>query len=352
MNQPIRVGLVGIGNCASTLVQGLAAHRATGQLPGVLHPKLGSYTLDDIEVVLAIDIDARKVGQDLADAIHAAPNNAARLDIDVPNQDVTVAMGPILDGRPLHLSQLVTPATLPPIDVTEQLHETGTDVLVNMVPTGSADAAKYYAQAALDAGVAFINGMPATIACDPGYAAHAAAKGVPVIGDDVKSQFGATIAHRTILAAMAARGIELYRTHQLNYAGNTDFKNLIARGSTKEQTKTSALTTLVDTPLEVSTGFAYLPSCRDRKTAEILVEGANFGGTPVTVRLTVEVEDSANFGGVIVDAIRACQIARDRGIGGTLDAASALLMKNPPQPMTDDEATRAFAAFVADTQCR
>lgn len=352
MSRPIRVGLVGIGNCASTLVQGLAMHRATGQLPGVLHPELGGYMLDDIEVVFAIDIDSRKVGHDLTDAILARPNNCVRLDVDVPHLGVAVVMGPILDGVPLHLEPLVSPATLPPVDVAQHLRETGTDVLVNMLPTGSGDAAGYYAQAALDAGVGFINGMPATIACDPDYAAQAAARGVPVIGDDVKSQFGATVAHRAILTAMAARGIELHRTHQLNYAGNTDFKNLIARGGTKEQTKSAALTTLLDAPLEVSTGFAYLRSCGDRKTAEIRVDGANFGGTPVTVRLTVEVEDSANFGGVMVDAIRACQIARDRGVGGTLDSASAVLMKNPPRPMTDDDATRHFADFIAGARHR
>jgi myo-inositol-1-phosphate synthase len=347
MSQPIRVGLVGIGNCASTLVQGLAVHRVTGQVPGVLHPELGGYSLDDIEVVFAVDVDSRKVGHDLADAILARPNNCVRLDVDVPHLGVTVVMGPILDGVPPHLEQLVSPATLPPVDIAQHLREAGVDVLVNMVPTGSGDAARHYAQAALDAGAAFINGMPATIACDSDYAEQAAASGIPVVGDDVKSQFGATAAHRAILTAMAARGIELQRTHQLNYAGNTDFRNLVDRGGTKERTKAAALTTLLGRPIDASTGFAYLPSCGDRKTAEIRVDGANFGGTAVTVRLTVEVEDSANFGGVIIDAIRAGQIARDRGIAGTLDAASALLMKSPPRPMTDDEAMRSFADFIA-----
>lgn len=221
-----------------------------------------------------------------------------------------------------------------------------------MLPTGSGDAASLYAEAALEAGAAFVNGMPATVACDASYVARAFDAGIPVIGDDVKSQFGATIAHRALLAVMASRGIELHRTHQLNYGGNTDFKNLVARGTTKEATKTAALTSLLDDPIEVSTGFAYLASHRDRKTADIHIEGANFGGTPITVRLTLDVEDSANFGGVIVDAIRACQVARDRGIGGTLDSACALLMKNPPTPASDDDATQRFEEFLAGDRDR
>lgn len=352
MSRTIRVGLVGIGNCASTLVQGLALHRTAGQIAGLLRPEVGGYSLDDIQVVFAVDVDRRKVGTDLSEAIYAQPNNCARLPVEVPRQGVTVAMGPILDGVPPHLEQLVDASTSEAVDIAAHLRETEADVLVNMLPTGSDEAAWHYAHAALDADVAFINGMPATIACDDGYTAQADDRNIPVIGDDVKSQFGATIAHRAILATMASRGVVLRRTHQLNYAGNTDFKNLVARGSTKEATKTAALTSLVDTPIEVSAGFAHLPSTGDRKTAEIHVEGATFGGTPVTVRLTLEVEDSANFGGVIVDAIRACQVARDRGVGGTLDSACALLMKNPRHPMADEEAARRFDEFLAGTRER
>jgi myo-inositol-1-phosphate synthase len=347
MTPPIRVALAGVGNCASTLVQGLALHRANGHVPGLLRPKVRGYSLDDIEIVAAIDVDARKVGTDLADAIHAAPNNCARLPVDVDRTGVTVAMGPILDGVPTHLQGLVEPGLAEPVDLAWLFRDTGTQVVVNMLPTGSHDAAWCYAHAALDAGAAFINGMPATLACDPTYAARAEERNIPIIGDDVKSQFGATVAHRALLAVMAARGIELRRTHQLNYGGNTDFRNLVARGATKEHTKTAALTTLVADPFDVSAGFAYLPSNRDRKTAEILVEGANFGGTSVTVRLSLEVEDSANFAGVIVDAIRACRVGFDRGVGGVLESASALLMKNPPTPLSDDEAGRRFDAFLA-----
>lgn len=353
MTRPIRVALAGVGNCASTLVQGLALHRATGHVPGLLRPQVGGYSLDDIEIVAAVDVDARKVGTDLADAIHAEPNNCARLPVDVERTGVVVAMGPILDGVPAHLQDLVHPdPTAEPVDLARQFHDSGTEVVVNMLPTGSGQAAWCYALAALEAGAAFVNGMPATLACDPTYAAQAEERNIPIIGDDVKSQFGATVAHRALLAVMAARGIELRRTHQLNYGGNTDFRNLVARGATKEHTKTTALTTLVDDPIEVSAGFAYLASNRDRKTAEILVEGANFGGTPVTVRLNLEVEDSANFGGVIVDAIRACRVGFDRGVGGVLESASALLMKNPPTPMSDEEATRRFDDFLAGNRER
>jgi myo-inositol-1-phosphate synthase len=353
MTQPIRVALAGVGNCASTLVQGLAMHHATGHVPGLLRPDVGGYSLDDIEIVAAVDVDARKVGFDLAEAIYAPPNNCARLPVEIPVSGVTVAMGPILDGVPAHLQGLVeADSGREPVDLARHFRDTGTQVVVNMVPTGSADAAWCYAMAALQAGAAFINGMPATLACDPTYATRAATAGVAVVGDDVKSQFGATIAHRALLQAMATRGIELRRTHQLNYGGNTDFKNLAARGDTKEHTKSAALTSLVEDPIEVSAGFAYVAGVGDRKSADIVIEGVNFGGTTLTARLQLDVEDSANFGGVIVDAIRACRVAQDRGVGGVLESASALLMKHPTTPMSDDEAARRFEQFLADERER
>jgi myo-inositol-1-phosphate synthase len=346
VSNPIRVGLIGIGNCASAFVQALEYYRTTQTDDGLLHPRVGKYSVADIAICCAFDIDKRKVGLDLAAAIYAAPNNCRQICADIPKTRITVQMGPILDGVPPHLRKLVEPSSDPAADVTVALREAQADVVVNMLPTGSSKAARHYAEAALEAGSAIINGMPARIARNPDFAARAAQAGVPVIGDDVKSQFGATIAHRTLLSAMVARGIQVDRTHQLNYAGNTDFVNLVRRGESKKVTKTAAIESVVPYDIDASAGFAYLPSMGDRKTADIFVEGRTFGSVPVRLHLTLEVEDSANFGGVIVDAIRSCQIARDRGIGGVLDSASAFLMKDPPASADDVEALQNFRAFM------
>lgn len=347
MGKPIRVGLIGVGNCASALVQALDYYRSAPGNDGVLHPRIGDYDLADIVICCAFDVDKRKVGLDLAAAVYAAPNNCYQIRPAVPGTGITVTQGPVMDGVPPHLRALVEPSSEPPADVAAVLREAQADVVVNMLPTGSEQAARHYAEAAVEAGAAFINGMPARIARDSGFAARAASARVPVIGDDVKSQFGATIAHRAVLRAMAARGIRVDRTHQLNYAGNADFINLVSRGESKKATKTSAIGSVIPYAVDASAGFAYLPSLGDRKTADILVEGRTFGAAPMRVHVTLEVEDSANFGGVAVDAIRSCQVARDRGIGGVLDAASAFLMKDPPAHADDATAYRDFQEFIA-----
>jgi myo-inositol-1-phosphate synthase len=352
MGSPIRTGLIGIGNCASAFVQALAHYRTAGTEDGLLHPLLGNYHINDIAICCAFDIDQRKVGLDLADAIYAPPNNCLQISGAIAPAGVSVLMGPVLDGVPPHLRPVVEPASASPVDVAAALREAQADVVVNMIPTGSSEAASYYAQAALDAGVAVVNGMPARLARDPDFAYQAARLGIPVVGDDVKSQFGATIAHRALLSAMVARGIQIDRTYQLNYAGNTDFLNLLSRGESKKATKTAALQTVVPYDVDMSTGFAYLATLGDRKTAEISVEGRTFGSVPLRVRLTLEVEDSANFGGIIADAIRSCQIARDRGVGGVLESASAFLMKDPPRPVDDTTALDDFRAFIAGDRQR
>jgi myo-inositol-1-phosphate synthase len=354
-HRAIRLGIVGVGNCASALLQGIAAYR--GVAPelqwGAMHPILGGYQVTDIQPVAAFDVDNRKVGLDLAEAIFAPPNCAYRLPgVSVPATGVTVQMGPVLDGVPEHLRQSIEVASVRPVDVVGVLRETGTHVLVNCLPTGSAQAARWYAEAALKAGAAFVNGMPELIACDQEFTERARRSNIPVIGDDVKSQLGATILHRAIIRVMVDRGIRIRKTYQLNYAGNTDFLNLVHRGESKELTKVEALTTLIPYDAEVSPGFAYIANMGDRKTARFYFEAENFGGAPLVIDAKLEVEDSANFAGVVADAIRCCKIALDRGIGGVLIAASAYLMKHPPEPMPDELAREALEEFIAGSRER
>lgn len=350
MRKEIRLAIVGVGNCASALVQGLYYYRNQGSEDsiGLMYPVLGGYQVADIVPVAAFDIDARKVGKDLAEAIFASPNCAYRYpDVTVPETGVKVTMGPVLDGIPDHLRRFVKVASEEPADVAHVLKETGAEVLLNCLPTGSAKAARYYANAALEARVAFVNGMPELIVCDEDYARAAEVRVVPLIGDDVKSQLGATIIHRALIQAMLSRGIRIKKTYQLNYAGNMDFYNLVRRGETKELTKTEALTSVIPYDAEVSPGFSYIANMRDRKTARFYFEAANFGSAPLIFDAKLEVEDSANFAGVAVEAIRCCKVALDRGIGGVLLAASAFLMKHPPQAIPDEVAQERMEEFLA-----
>lgn len=350
----IRLAIVGVGNCTSALLQGLSYYKKAGGTVGLMHPDLGGYAVTDIEPVVAFDVDAAKVGIDLADAIFASVNNCYRIpSVEVEKTGVEVLMGPVMDGVPPHLADFVRVADQEPADVVRALKEARADVLLNTLPTGSAQAARFYADAAIkEAGVAFVNGMPEFIVCDPEYQRAAEQKGVPLVGDDVKSQFGGTIVHRALIQTMLARGIHIYKTYQLNYAGNTDFKNLTRRGESKEITKGQALTTLIPYDAEVSPGFAYIPTMRDRKTAQFWFECANFGNVPLGFRATLEVEDSANFGGTVADAIRCCKIAKDRGIGGVLHSASSFLMKHPPEMIPDELALQHMEDFAAGTRDR
>ena len=350
----IRLALAGVGNCASALLQGLAWYaQKTDADVGLTQRVLGGYDVCDITPVLAFDVSAQKVGRDLAEAILAPPNCAWQVpDVRVAPTGVEVLSGPVGDGMPAHLAKYAGLTAAPPVDIAQALRDSGAEVLLNMLPTGSTTAARLYAQAALEAGVAFINGMPELIVCDDSFAREALARKVPVVGDDVKSQLGGTILHRAMVEAMQARGIHIRRTYQLNYAGNTDFDNLVHRGESKEQTKREAVEALIPYETGVSAAFAHVPVMGDRKTTRFFFELANFSNAPLHIDATLEVEDSANFGGTAVDAIRCCRIALDRGVGGVLESASALYCKHPPQMIADGEAAQRVAEFVQGSRER
>jgi myo-inositol-1-phosphate synthase len=344
----IRLAIAGVGNCASALLQGLQYYAGTDDTTGLMLSDVGGYAVTDIEPVAAFDINAGKVGKDLADAIFAPPNNAYRLpNIDVPPTGVIVQMADPLDGAPEHLTGLVPVADQEPVDVARALNEAEVDVLLNCIPTGSARAAQMFAQAALEAGAAFVNGMPELIISTGEFAEAAEARGIPLVGDDVKSQLGGTILHRALIEIMLARGFQIDRTYQLNYAGNTDFLNLTHRGESKERTKREALTSLIPYETEVSPGFAYVKTMGDRKTTRFYFDLANFSGAPLLFDAKLEVEDSANFAGVAELAVRCCKLAQDRKVGGALTSVSAFCSKHPPVPMPDEEALAALNAFIA-----
>ena len=337
--KPIRVAIVGVGNCCSALIQGLAYYQKHGaDAPGLMNVDIGGYKVTDIVPVAAFDIDARRVGLDLSQAIFSGANIAYRYpDVEVPGCGVEVQMGPPMDGISSALSEFVQVADQPAVDVVQILRESGAEMLLNLLPTGSAQAARFYADATIkEAGIGFINGMPELIVCDPLYQQAAVVNGVPLIGDDVKSQLGGTAIHRALLQLLRARGIHVKRTYQLNYAGNTDFYNLVHRGQSKHKTKREALETLVASEAEISTGFSYVDMMGDRKTAIFYIDGSNYGDAPLHFEAKLEVEDSANFGGVMVDMIRYMKLALDRGTAGVLHSASAWLTKHPPIPMDDD----------------
>ena len=347
MSDEIRLALVGVGNCASALVQGLHYYGQSGETVGLMHRDLGGYDVTDIKPVVAFDVNASKVGHDLADAIFAPPNNAYRVPgIELPKSGVEVTMGPVADGAPPHLARHMEIGGHESKDIATALRDAGAQVMLNMLPTGSARAARLYAEAALEAGVAFINGMPELIVCDESFAQAAEERDLPLVGDDVKSQLGGTILHRAMVETMLARGIHINKTYQLNYAGNTDFDNLVHRGESKEKTKRGAVEALIPYEANVSAAFAHVPNMEDRKTARFYFELANFSNAPIILDAKLEVEDSANFAGVAVDAIRCCRIALDRGTGGVLTSASAYFCKHPPQQIADEQAVRMLDEFI------
>ena len=338
----IRVAVAGIGCCTSHLVQGIYKYHDVENngewIPGLMHPVLSDYKIRDINYVAAFDIDKNKIGTDLSEAIFAPPNNMTKF-ADVPNQGVEVMMGPILDGAPEHLRKYYDVADgVEPSDVVAVLREAEAEVFVNFIPTGSEDAAKFYAECAIEAGCAFINCMPEFISSNEKYVALAKAAGVPLIGDDIKSQVGATILHRVLAQLCVDRGVKITKTSQLNFAGNTDFVNLVKRGETKEFSKQSSVESLIPYKAEVSVGFGYIGLQNDQKICRLYVEGENFGGNPIEIRLECSIEDSANAAGCIIDAIRYAKIGLDRGIGGPLYSASSYLMKHPPKKYPDSEA--------------
>jgi myo-inositol-1-phosphate synthase len=351
----VRVGIVGVGNCASSLVQGLTYYRdASGNEPiaGLMHADLGGYRVGDVEIVSAFDINAEKVGRDVGEAIYAAPNNTHRF-ADVSPTGVVVSRGPTLDGLGKYLVGLVEESPAPVADVAEILRESGTDVLVSYLPVGSEEASRFYAEQALAAGCAFVNCIPAFIASRPEWAKRFEAKGLPIIGDDIKSQVGATIVHRVLANLFRERGVKLERTYQLNFGGNTDFLNMLERERlvSKKISKTQAVTSQLDIPLpadDVHVGPSdHVPWLTDRKWAYIRLEGTTFGGVPLNAEVKLEVWDSPNSAGVVIDAVRCAKLALDRGIGGALVGPSSYFMKSPPTQFTDDEARILTEQFIA-----
>lgn len=354
-NRKIKVAIAGVGNCAQALIEGLEFYRKNPKdTRGLMNPMIGGYKVTDILPVAAFDINADKVGKDLSEAIYANPNMAYRYPgVKVRKSGIEVKMGPVADGYPEHFKSWFDVAARKPSDIAGVLKKSGAEMLLNFIPTESHKAAQAYANAAIKkAKIGFINGMPTLIVCDPAYQKDAEKNGVPLIGDDVKSQFGGTAIHRALTTLMNARGIHMNETYQINYAGNTDFANLMARGQSKHKTKQEAVTSLLPYPVNMSTGFTHIPLMKDRKTAIFWINGANFGNAPLHLEAKLEVEDSANFAGVIVDMIRYMRLALDRGIVGVLDSACAFLTKHPPVQIPDMVAYENLKEYVSGTRER
>jgi myo-inositol-1-phosphate synthase len=360
----IRVAIVGVGNCASALIQGLHYYRAHPQETlGLLHPQIGPYRIGDIKVVAAFDIDRRKVGRDLNEAIFAKPNCTQRFYADMPPSDVEVQMGPILDGCAAHMAEYPEKEAFrvgnePPVDVVRVLRESRAQILLNYLPVGSQEGTEHYANACLEADVALVNCIPVFIASDEQWSRRFAQKGLPLVGDDVKSQLGATIIHRALARLFEERGLRLKRTYQLNVGGNTDFLNMLCRDrvQAKKISKTEAVQSQLERPLgpsEIHIGPSdYVPWLHDNKVCFLRLEGEGFGGLPLQLELRLSVEDSPNSGGMVVDAVRACKLALDRGIAGPLESVAAMTMKHPPVQLHDDEALRRFDEFIAEARER
>jgi myo-inositol-1-phosphate synthase len=351
----LRVAIAGVGNCASSLVQGVRFYADADpaeRVPGLMHVSLGGYHVRDITFSAALDVTEAKVGRDLAEAIGAAPNNT-HVFADVPPTGVTVRRGPTLDGIGRYLQDAIRESDAPPVDVAATLRRSETDVLVCYLPVGSERAARVYAEAALEAGCAFVNCIPVFIASDPDWSARFAARGLPVIGDDVKSQVGATIVHRMLTELFRERGVRVDRTYQLNFGGNTDFLNMLERErlESKKLSKTRAVTSQLGTPLParaVHVGPSdYVEWLDDRKWCYIRMEGTTFGNVPIHCELKLEVWDSPNSAGVVIDAVRLAKLALDRGVGGALTGPCAALMKSPPEQFSDHDARALTEAFIA-----
>ena len=353
----VRVAIAGVGNCAASLVQGVEYYKdadPAASVPGLMHVQLGDYHVRDVEFVAAFDVDAKKVGQDLAHAIVASENNTIKI-TDVPPTGVSVQRGPTLDGLGKYYLETITESDDEPVDVAQALREANVDVLVCYLPVGSEDAARYYAQAAIDAGVGFVNALPVFIAGTKEWADKFTAAGVPIVGDDIKSQVGATITHRVLAKLFEDRGVIVDRTMQLNVGGNMDFKNMLERErlESKKISKTQAVTSQLKHDLgkdNVHIGPSdYVAWLDDRKWAFVRLEGRAFGDVPLSLEYKLEVWDSPNSAGVIIDAVRCAKIALDRGIGGPILSASSYFMKSPPVQYYDDEARNAVEAFIAGT---
>jgi len=350
----VRVAMVGVGNCATSLVQGVQYYADADPdktVPGLMHVEFGDYHVRDIEFVAAFDVDAKKVGFDLSEATRASENNTITI-CDVAPTGIFVQRGPTMDGLGRYYRETIEESDTEPVDVVAALRESGADVVVSYLPVGSERADKFYAQCAIDAGVAFVNALPVFIASDPEWAHKFEAAGVPIIGDDIKSQVGATITHRVLARLFEDRGVVLDRTYQLNVGGNMDFKNMLERErlESKKISKTRAVTSNIEHDLGASNVHIgpsdYVQWLDDRKWAYVRLEGRAFGDVPLNMEYKLEVWDSPNSAGIIIDAIRAAKIAKDRGIGGPVHAASTYFMKSPPIQRPDDEGKRQLEAFI------
>jgi myo-inositol-1-phosphate synthase len=350
----IRVGIVGVGNCASSLLQGLSYYaNADGNepIPGLMNVDVGGYHVRDVEISAAFDVNAHKVGRDVAEAMWSAPNNTCKF-ADVAATGVRVARGPTLDGLGQYLRDEIEESDQGEADVAEILQDSRTDVLVSYLPVGSQRASEWYAERALEAGCAYVNCIPVFLASKPEWRARFEKAGLPLIGDDIKSQVGATIVHRVLANLFRERGVRVDRTYQLNFGGNADFKNMLERERlvSKKISKTQAVTSQFDVPLApdaIHIGPSdHVPWLTDRKWAYIRIEGTTFGGVPINAELKLEVWDSPNSAGVVIDAVRCARLAMDRGIGGALVAPSSYFMKSPPQQFTDSEARARTLAFI------
>jgi myo-inositol-1-phosphate synthase len=351
----VRVAIVGVGNCASSLVQGLEYYKDAdddARVPGLMHVRFGDYHVSDIEVVAAFDVDAKKVGADVSEAIFASENNTIKF-AEVPPLGVTVQRGPTLDGLGEYYQEIITESDDPAVDVVAALREARADVLVSYLPVGSDAADKFYAQCAIDARVAFVNALPVFIASDPVWAAKFTEAGVPIVGDDIKSQVGATITHRVLAKLFEDRGVELLHTYQLNVGGNMDFMNMLERSRlhSKKISKTQSVTSQI--PHEMAKADVHIgpsdhvPWLTDRKFAFVRLEGKTFGDVPLNLEYKLEVWDSPNSAGVIIDAVRAAKIAKDRGVGGPIISASSYFMKSPPEQFGDDVCRDLVQKFIA-----
>jgi myo-inositol-1-phosphate synthase len=350
----IRVAIVGVGNCANSLVQGITYYKdATNdaEIPGLMHPVLGGYHIKNINFVLALDVDAKKVGLDLSEAIWASENNTIKF-ANVAKTGVSVKRGATLDGLGRYYKETITESTAAPIDVVAELKANKVDVVICYLPVGSEEAAKFYAQCAIDAGCAFVNALPVFIASDPVWADKFTKAGLPIVGDDIKSQVGATITHRIMAKLFQDRGVHLDRTYQLNVGGNMDFKNMLERDrlESKKISKTQSVTSQLDYDLgakNVHIGPSdYIPWLDDRKWAYVRLEGRAFGDVPLNLEYKLEVWDSPNSAGVIIDALRCAKIAMDRKIGGPLLSPSSYFMKSPPVQYTDEQAYAKVEQFI------
>jgi len=354
----INVAVIGAGNCASSLIQGVYYYKKAKEtefVPGLMHVNLGGYHISDINFVAAFDIDRNKVGKDLAEAIFTSPNNTFKF-AEVPTTGVKIQRGMTHDGLGKYLSQIIQKAPAPTVDIVKTLKETKTDVVLNYLPVGSEEATKWYVEQVLAAGCGFINCIPVFTAREKYWQKRFEARGLPIIGDDVKSQVGATIVHRVLTRLFRDRGVRLERTYQLNFGGNTDFLNMLERErlESKKISKTNAVTSQLDyelDPNDIHVGPSdYVPWLNDRKFCHIRMEGRTFGDVPLNLELKLEVWDSPNSAGVVIDAIRCCKLALDRGLKGALIAPSAYFMKSPPVQYTDDEARRMVEEFIVSAQ--